>query len=229
MVRRIVVASIGLTAFGLLALVACQKLNFPPSFKMGAVPDSVQVIDSLPASGSVAISKNGYRVFDLDAIVDDEDDPDSTISWTLTPGPLLLVTLHGDTADIGPTANQIGESYVVFTATDPGGLSWSQRCSVSVFDEFEIVSPVTESVSVGGTANIPIAYDYRSALRPLLEWGAPAFDNAWLTACRVEGASASKKLILTAGSRPGTTGVQLDVTDPVNHVTFHHGVLIVIQ
>src|SRR5512147_2176352 len=117
---------------GLLFICACRPdLSFPPRLVTGSISDTTRIIGVLPDSGAVHVSKNGYRAFNLNAIVADEDDPDSTISWSLSPGPGFEVKLHGDTARIGPVPNQVCTSYVVFTATDPGGLSTSRTCPVA--------------------------------------------------------------------------------------------------
>lgn len=213
---------------GLLVFCSCRPgLDFPPRLVTGAVSDTARLISALPDSGAVNISKNGYRLFDLDAIVADEDDADSVITWSLTPGPELEVRLNEDTAMIGPTANVVCTSYVVFTATDPGGLSASRTCPISVF-EFRI--PL-DSVAVdsGGTVDTVLGCDYRPDLEGGLVWGAPVYDPAWLLECSLTWSSGAKMLRLTAGDSVGVTGVYLTISDPVNNVDFHHGIQVRIE
>ena len=153
MVRRVLISLAGLLVAGLLVICACRSdLNFPPRLVTGSVSDTAQVIGVLPDSGVVHVSKNGYRSFNLDAIVADEDDADSTIEWSLSPGPALEVDLQGDTARIGPVPNRVCTSYVVFTASDPGGLTISRTCPISVFEFLiHLDSMVVGSSSVSGT------------------------------------------------------------------------------
>jgi len=205
-------------------------VDFPPRLETGDVCDTTQVLRVLPSSGAVQISKNGYREFDLDAIVTDEDDTDSTISWSLSPGPLLNVNLNGALAEIGPVPNQTGKSYVVFTATDPSGLSTSKTCSVSVFDEFKPDSlPDTIVVPRNGDTTVILKCQYRASLRPELSWGAPSYDSIYLDQCSLSGSPDSGALQLKARAIAGATGIQFTVHDPVNHVDFNHGIPVIVK
>ena len=228
MVRRVLTSLAGLLAAGLLVGGACRSdLNFPPRLVTGPVSDTAQLIGALPDSGAVHISKNGYRAFDLDAIVADEDDADSTISWSLSPGPALEVSLHGDTARIGPVPNQVCTSYVVFTATDPGGLSTSRTCPVSVFEfRLHLDSMLMDSNSVVDTV---LGCDYRPDLKSGLIWDKPVCDSAWLPECSLVDSSGAKVLRLRAGDSVGITGIYLKISDPVNNVDFHHSIQVTIK
>jgi hypothetical protein len=223
MVRRV------LTSFaGLLVVCACRSdLSFPPRLVTGSVSDTTRLIGALPDSGAVHISKNGYRAFNLDAIVADEDDADSTITWSLSAGPAIEVKLHGDTASIGPVPNQVCTSYVVFTATDPGGLSTSRTCPIAVF-EFLIPldSVVLDHDSVVDTV---LGCDYRPDLKSGLVWDKPVCDSAWLPECSLVDSSGAKVLRLKAGDSVGTTGIYLKISDPVNNVDFHHSIQVTIK
>jgi len=191
------------------------------------VSDTARLIEALPYSGAVYVSKNGCRAFDLDAIVADEDDADSTISWSLSPGPDLAVKLHGDTAQIGPVPNQVCSSYVVFTATDPGGLSTSRTCPMVVFD---FLMPL-DSVAMGpnSVANTVLEYDYRPTLKDGLIWASPACDPAWLPECSVVDSAGEKMLRLRASDSVGTTGIYLTISDPVNNVDFHRSITVTVR
>jgi hypothetical protein len=228
MVRRVLTSRAGLLVVYLLVICACRSdLNFPPRLATGPVSDTTRLIGVLPDSGAVHISKNGYRSFNLDAIVADEDDADSTIEWSLSPGPALEVSLHGDTAGIGPVPNQVCTSYVVFTATDPGGLSTSRTCPISVF-EFLIPldSIVMDSSSVVDTV---LDCDYRPDLKDGLVWDTPVFDSAWLPECSLVDSSGAKVLRLKTSDSLGITGIYLKVSDPVNNVYFHHSIQVTIK
>jgi hypothetical protein len=193
----------------------------------GTVSDTARLIGVLPDSGAVHVSKNGYRAFNLDAIVADEDDADSTISWSLSPGPELVVNLHGDTARIGPVPNQVCTSYVVFTATDPGGLSTSRTCPISVFEFLlPLDSIVMDSNSVIDTV---LDCDYRPDLKAGLIWDKPVYDSTWLSECSLVDSSGAKVLRLKASDSVGTTGIYLRISDPVNNVDFHHSILVTIK
>jgi hypothetical protein len=216
------------TLAGLLIICSCRPgLEFPPRLATGPVSDTARLIAALPDSGAVNISKNGYRAFDLDAIVTDEDDADSTITWSFAPGPELEVRLSEDTAMIGPVPNSVCTSYVVFTATDPGGLSASRTCPISVF-EFRIL---LDSVALdsGSAADTALGCDYRPDLKDGLVWDAPVYDPAWLLECSLVGSSGAKVLSLKAGDSVGVTGVYLTAIDPVNNVDFHHGIQVRIE
>ena len=232
MVRRVLASLAGLLAVGLLVFCACgTKTDFPPRLETNAVPDTAQVIVALPPdSGVVQISKNGYRVFDLDAIVTDEDDADSTIRWSLSPGSLLNVNLNGSLAEIGPVPNQAGVSYVVFTATDPFGLSTSKTCSISVFDEFK-TDHLPDTIEVTGSREetVVLRCQYRPSLTPKLTWGDVSFDHNYLQACYLSGSPGSGTLTIGAKGTPGTTGIYLTVRDSVNHVTFNHSIPVTIR
>ncbi len=228
MVRSVLTSLAGLLVAGLLVICACRSdLNFPPRLATGSVSDTAQLIGVLPDSGTVYISKNGYRAFNLDAIVADVDDADSTISWSLSPGPALEVNLRGDTARIGPVPNQVCTSYVVFTATDPGGLSTSRTCPISVF-EFLIPldSVVLDSNSVMDTV---LDCEYRPDLKSGLIWDKPVCDSAWLPECSLVDSSGAKVLKLRASDSVGITGIYLRISDPVNNVDFHHSIQVRIQ
>jgi hypothetical protein len=218
-----------LTSFvGLLVICACRSgLSFPPRLATGAVSDTTRLIKALPDSGAVHISKNGYRAFNLDAIVADEDDADSTITWSLTPGPALEVRLYGDTARIGPIPNQVCTSYVVFTATDPGGLSTSRTCPISVF-EFLIH---LDSVVMGSNSTVDtvLDFDYRPGLKNGLVWDTPVCDAAWLPECSLVDSSGTMVLRLRTSDSVGSTGIYLKVSDPVNNVDFHHSIQVTIE
>jgi hypothetical protein len=214
--------------FGLLVICACRSsLSFPPRLATGAVSDTARLIKALPDSGAVHISKNGYRAFNLDAIVADEDDADSTITWSLTPGPALEVRLSGDTARIGPVPNQVCTSYVVFTATDPGGLSTSRTCPISVFEFLiNLDSMVVGSSSVVDTV---LDCDYRPDLKSGLIWDKPVCDSAWLPECSLVDSSGAKVLRLKTSDSVGITGIYLRISDPVNNVDFHHSIQVTIK
>jgi hypothetical protein len=223
MVRRVLTS-----LAGLLVICACRSdLSFPPRLEIGSVSDTNQLIGALPDSGAVHVSKNGYRAFNLDAIVADEDDADSTISWSITPGPALEVKLDGDTARIGPVPNQVCTSYVVFTATDPGGLSTSRTCPVSVF-EFLIY---VDSMMVGSNsvADAVLSCDYRPDLKSGLIWARPICDSAWLPECSLVDSSGAKVLRVRTGDSVGITGIYLEISDPVNNADFHHSIQVTIE
>jgi len=223
MVRRVLTS-----LAGLLVTCACRSdLSFPPTLVTGSVSDTTHLIGVLPDSGTVHVSKNGYRAFNLDAIVADEDDADSTISWSLSPGPGIEVKLHGDTARIGPVPNQVCTSYVVFTATDPGGLSTSRTCPIAVFEFLiHLDSMVVNSNSVSGAA---LDCDYRPDLKSGLVWDRPVRDSAWLPECSLEDSSGTKVLRLRTSDSVGTTGIYLKISDSVNNVDFHHSIQVTIK
>jgi hypothetical protein len=228
MVRRVLASFAGLLVAGSLVICACRSgLSFPPRLVTGSVSDTTRLIGVLPDSGAVHISKNGYRAFNLDAIVADEDDADSTITWSLSPGPALEVSFHGDTASIGPVPNQVCTSYVVFTATDPGGLSTSRTCPISVF-EFSIGldSIVINSNAVAAAV---LDCDYRPDLKNGLVWDKPVCDSAWLPECSLVDSSGTKVLRLKTSDSVGITGVYLKISDPVNNVDFHHSIQVTIK
>jgi len=231
MVRSVLAVLVGLLAVCLLVFCACRSnVDFPPALEPGAVPDTALVVKTIPGSGYVNISKNGYRVFNLDSIVTDDDDEDSDISWSLSPGPLLNVNLKDSLAEIGPLPNQAGESYVVFTATDPLGLSVSKTCPILVFDEFRVDTLLgTIAIKPDSTKRVAVAYGYRDGLEPGLEWEEPQIDTAWLKTCSLSVKPDSLVLTVEARDSSGTTGIYLAVDDPVNHVTFHHSIPVAIQ
>jgi len=218
-------------AAGIIVVVTCRPAtDFGPRIETGDVSDTTQVVRALPSSVAVQISKNGYREFDLDAIVTDEDDADSTIRWSLSPGSLLNVTLYGRLAELGPLPNQVGESYVILTATDPGGLSTSKTCPVSVFDEFRTdYLPDTIAVSTNRDTTIALKCQYRASLRSKLNWGVVSYDSVYLSQCSLSGSPDSGALTLAARTSAGTTGIQFTVHDPVNHVDFNHGILVMVR
>jgi hypothetical protein len=228
MVRRVLVSLAGLLVAIVLVICACRSgLNFPPRLVVAPVSDTARVIGALPYAGAVYISKNGYRAFDLDAIVTDEDDVDSTISWSLSPGSDLEVRRQGDTARIGPVPNRVCSSYVVFTATDPGGLSTSRTCPIVVF---EFLLPL-DSVTMGPNSVLSavLEYDYRPTLKNGLIWDTPVCDSAWLPECSLVDSSGAKVLRLKSSDSVGTTGVYLRVSDPVNNVDFHRSVKVTVR
>ncbi len=228
MVRRVLTSLAGLLVADLLVICACRSdLNFPPRLVTGPVSDTTRFIGLLPDSGAVHISKNGYRAFDLDAIVADEDDADSTIAWSLLPGPALEVMLHGDTARIGPVPNQVCTSYVVFTATDPGGLSTSRICPIAVF-EF-LIHPDSMVVNSNSVSRAALDFDYRPNLKSGLVWNTPVCDSAWLPECWLADSSGTKVLRLRTSDSLGTTGIYLKISDPVNNVDFHHSIQVTIK
>jgi hypothetical protein len=232
MVRRVVVSLTGLLFAGLLLFGACRTVvSFAPELASGNVPDSVLVVVAIPDTGYVHISKNGYRVFDLDAIVTDEDDVDSVIEWSFTPGPGLELRLQGDSALIGPAPNQVCTSYVVFTANDPDGQSASKTCPIAVFDEFDTdLLPSAISVRRNADTTVALMCGYRPGLRYLLEWDdSISHDDAYLDTCYLGGSPVSGNLTVEAANALGTTGVYFRVYDPANHVYFDHSIPVVIR
>ncbi len=228
MVRSVVTSLSLVLVAGLLMFCGCRSnLSFPPRLVTGSVPDTAMLIAALPDSGPVRVSKNGSRPFDLDAIVEDQDDPDSTIRWSLSPGPGLEARLSGDTARIGPVPNQVCTSYVVFTATDPGGLSTSRTCPVSVF-EFAIALD-SVALSTNSTTHTVLDCDYIPDLKDGLVWDTPAYDSAWLPECSLADSAGLEVLTLKASDSVGTTGIYLRVSDPVNSVEFHHSIQVTIR
>ncbi|MBN2466163.1 hypothetical protein JXD38_11135 [candidate division WOR-3 bacterium] len=228
MVKRVLSPLAGLLVAVVLVTCACRsELNFPPRLVVAPVSDTSQLIGALPYSGAVYVSKNGYRAFDLDAIVTDEDDADSTISWSFSPGPDIEVRLQGDTARIGPVPNRVCSSYVVFTATDPGGLNTSRTCPFVVF-EFRMMldSMVMTPNSVADTV---LECDYRPTLKSGLIWDQPVFDSAWLLECSLVDESGAKVLRLETSDSVGTTGIYLRVSDPVNNADFHHSIQVTVR
>ena len=228
MVRRVLVSFAGLLFAVVLVVCACRsELNFPPRLVVAPVSDTARVIGALPYAGAVYISKNGYRAFDLDAIVTDEDDADSTISWSLSPGPDLEVRLQGDTARIGPVPNRVCSSYVVFTATDPGGLSTSRTCPIVVFEFLMLLDSI--AAAPNSVADTFLEYDYRPTLKNGLVWDPPVCDPAWLPECSLLDSSGAKVLRLKSSDSVGTTGVYLRISDPVNNVDFHRSVKVTVR
>jgi len=218
----------GLLVAGLLVICACRSdLNFPPRLITGPVSDTAHLIGTLPDSSAVHISKNGHRAFNLDAIVADEYDADSTIEWSLSPGPSIEASLHGATARIGPVPNRVCTSYVVFTATDPGGLSSSRTCPISVF---EFLIPL-DSVGMGpnSATGTVLECDYRPDLKDGLIWDNPVYDSAWLAECSLVDSAGAKVLRLRTNDSVGMTGIYLKVSDPVNNVDFHHSVRVTVE
>jgi hypothetical protein len=228
MVRRVLVPFAGLVVAVVLVISACRsELNFPPRLVLGPVSDTSRLIGALPYTGAVYISKNGCRAFDLDAIVEDGDDADSTISWSLSAGPELEVKLQGDTARIGPVPNQVCSSYVVFTATDPGGLSTSRTCPIVVFDFLMSL----DSVVMGPNSAVDtfLECDYRPALLNGLVWDQPVCDSAWLPECSLVDSFGAKMLRLRTGDSLGTTGIYLGISDPANNVRFHRSIRVTVK
>jgi hypothetical protein len=232
MVGRVLVSLTGLLSAGLLLFGACRSVvEFAPVLSPGDVPDADQVVKTIPGSGYVNISKNGYRVFDLDAIVSDSDDVDTDIGWSFSPGPGLEVRLQGDSALIGPLPNQVCTSYVVFTATDPIGKSSSKTCAIMVFDEFS-VAPGADTLSVKrhDSTSISLACHYRPSLQSLLTWGdAVLSDTVKLKSCSLSGSPANGRITVHAGSDSCMAAVQFSVNDPVNHVDFVHSIPVVVR
>jgi hypothetical protein len=236
MVRNVVTGLTGLLFACLLVLGTCRQRvyeNNPRIRTALSVSDTAQFIGALPASGPVNVSKNGYRVFELDSMVEDGNDSPATITWTLSPDALLTVDLDGHQAKIGPVPNLTGRSYVVFTATDPSGLSASRTCSVSVFDEFAFDTlPKTVFVRSGQGTSVDLRCRYRTTLESSLQWVDTLlfFDNTYLDDCSLAGVADSGRLTVTArDSVVGTTAVQFFVYDPVNHVYFSHSFPVVVQ
>lgn len=222
------VRSILISLAGLLVICACRSdLSFPPRLVTGSVSDTTRLIGVLPDSGTVHVSKNGCRAFNLDAIVADEDDVDSTISWSLSPGPGFEVKLNGDTARIGPVPNQVCTSYVVFTATDPGGLSTSRTCQIAVF-EF-LIHLDSMAVNANSLSAAALDCDYRPDLKSGLVWSTPVCDSAWLPECSLADSSGTKVLRLRTSDSVGITGIYLKISDPVNNVDFHHSIQVTIE
>jgi hypothetical protein len=137
------------------------------------------------------------------------------------------VKLDGDTARIGPVPNQVCTSYVVFTATDPGGLSTSRTCPISVF-EFLIH---VDSMMVGSNsvADAVLNCDYRPDLKSGLIWARPICDSAWLPECSLVDSSGAKVLRVRTGDSVGITGIYLEISDPVNNADFHHSIQVTIE
>jgi len=213
---------------GLLVICACRAdLRFPPRLVTGSVSDTTRLIGVLPDSGPVLVSKNGYRAFNLDAIVADEDDVDSTISWSLSPGPGFEVRLHGDTARIGPVPNQVCTSYVVFIAMDPGGLSTSRTCPVAVF-EF-MIDLDSMAVNANSSLSAALDLDYRPDLKSGLVWSTPVCDSAWLPECSLADSAGTKMLRVRTSDSVGITGIYLKISDPANNVDFHHSIQVSIE
>jgi hypothetical protein len=211
-----------------LVILACRsELSFPPRLTTGAVSDTARLITALPDSGPVYVSKNGHRVFDLAAIVSDPEDADSTIRWSLTAGPSLEVKLDGDTARIGPIPNQVCTSYVVFTATDPGGLSSSRTCPISVFEFALQVDSI--AMSPNSTASTVLDFAYRPEPGAGLVWNDPQCDSTWLPECLLADSAGAKVLRLRAGDSVGITGIYLKISDPVNNVSFSHSIQVTVR
>jgi hypothetical protein len=227
MVRRVLAPLAGLLVFVLVSSACRSELDFPPRLAVAPVSDTARLIGALPYSGAVYISKNGFRAFDLDAIVTDENDADSTISWSLTPGPGLEVKLQGDTARIGPVPNQVCSSYVVFSATDPGGLSTSRTCPIVIFEFLMALDSMV--ISPNSLADTFLECDYRPALKNGLVWDQPVCDPAWLPECSLVDSSGAKVLRLKTSDSVGTTGVYLRISDPVNNVDFHHSIQVTVR
>lgn len=228
MVRHSLLALVGLTASGLLLFCVCRPVrNLPPAMARGAVADTDTLIARFPSPDTVHVSKNGYRVFDLDAIADDLDNEDAEISWSFSPGPLMYARLVGRRVEIGPLANQVpADGYVVFTATDPGGLSVTNTCHFLV-DTFKITLD-TVTLARNSARSVKVGYVYLPTLKARLDWKVEYFDSQLLETCSLSGGEA-KTITLKARGTTGITGVYLTVKDPVNHVAFSHSILVTIE
>lgn len=221
MVRNITNFLITVITAGFLILSFCRRgLEYPPVFKKpgekGALPDSIQIF------------QNGYRTFNLDSCITDEDDGVCRIQWSVVTGPLLTVKMKRDTivgqyAEIAPLRNQIGKSWVTFTATDPGGLSASKTCFVSI--ETTDFKWLKDTLYIGkdSTRRLPkgtlISYSYSNSCKWLIH----------TDTLLKKGEEKADTVILTAGSNPGTTAVYFQITDTVNHVPFHRSSLVYIK
>jgi hypothetical protein len=221
MVKNITYFLICTIVISLVFLCGCwPKNNNPPSFDpTGIYPDS--------------ICKNGYRIYNLDTLVEDLDSehPDSLMRWSILSGPLLTTGLIDSTAGnfvkIKPLRNQIGTDWVDFIVTDPSGLSASKVCSVLVYepDFIMLLDTITMKINRDTTfiKNLIINYGKFSCLKQHWDTLCPAADTL-LTLTQTN----STFTIHPHGYR-AITGVYFEITDTFNHVTFNHSTLVTID
>lgn len=219
MVKYIVILSIAATTVCLWVLPGClQKLEYPPKFKKDALPDTTPI----------KIFKNGYRTFCLDSLIEDKDNQVSNLRWSISAGPLLIIRLKNDSslgrlAELEPVRNQTGNTFVTFTVANPGGLSASKTCAVSI-DEPDFTWLI-DTINIKKGNSITLRKDglvkYPSGFNNL-QWHTVYVDSLYLTAYPL---TTSPKRIdsvkLVAKNRAGTTGVYFQLTDTVNHIEFH--------
>lgn len=121
---------------------------------------------------------NPFRSFDLDNYVSDADHGDSELSWTATGATDLSVSIDNTTHVVTvstPDAYWDGSETVVFTVTDPSGLTQSDTVNFAIRKLGELSPPATDTVPgthtgntlamnlyVSGHPSALIYYDYRT-------------------------------------------------------------------
>lgn len=204
-----------------------RRLNIPPKFRIEG---------NWWLRDTIRIYKNGYRMIPLDSIIEDEDDVDSLIRWSIASGSLLTIrhvrnNIFGRCVDLVPNRNQTGKTFVTFTAIDPGGLIASKTCSVFVFEpNFKMYLADSQydtiSIKVATTKRYYIDSIIKSYDRNLissLQWF--IYTDPSFLRCSLS----HRNLDFIAKNIPCTTGIYFEVTDPINHVTFHHSTLVFIK
>ena len=203
--------------------VGCRKLDYRPTFKKGALPDTI------------FICKNGYQIIPLDSIIKDEDDPDSSLEWSITAGSLIIITLRhtislGRVVELKPILNQIGNTIVTFTATDPLGYSASKTCIAKVESvHFELKLHTLILIQNQDTTfrkDTIIQYKYRNNIdwRSKLKWNPPSYDTTVLTVGLY-----ADSLTVKARDSVYSTGIYFTIEDTMNHVIYNRSTLVFVQ
>jgi len=217
MVKNITYLLICSTVVGVVFFTSCkEKINVPPTFDLTGewLPDTIY--------------KNGYRIYYLDSIIEDKDDNDSTIVWSVSSGPLLTIRLIDSTAGnfvkIEPMRNQTGNDWVDFTATDPMGARASKTCQVYVIEPDFIFN--INDTQIG--RNDTIIYiknnriEYHLVNKNLLQWTVNT-DTRFL---RCDTTTNQSNIYLFAEDTVITTGALFEIYDPENHVYFNRSILV---
>jgi len=211
MVKNITYLLICTIFIGAVFFISCkEKINIPPVFKLTGewLPDTIY--------------KNGYRIYNLDSLVEDLDDHDSTIVWSISSGPLLTTRLidsiDGNFVKIEPIRNQTGNDWIDFTATDPMGARASKTCQVYVIEP--ICSLTINNIRIPRGDSVKYKKDsiivYQNEGR--LEWTVST-DTIYLT-----NNSSSPWIRFYAKSTPASTAVYFNLYDPDNHVHFNRSI-----
>ncbi len=137
------------------------------SFDSDAAVFTVNAINDAPVVSAIAgqtIDEGGsFTVIDLNASVEDVDNSDAEISWTVTGNTELVVSINeNNQATVStPDTDWNGSETLTFTASDPGGLNDSTETEFTVnpVNDAPVLDVIAGQTVPEGSAFRPVSLD----------------------------------------------------------------------
>ena len=126
------------------------------SFTLTVLPANSAPIVS--AIADTSFDEDGALVLNMNVLVNDPDNIDSEITWSVSGNANITVTIADSLVTLSTVADFNGVEQLTFTATDPGGLSDSESATVTV-NPVNDIPTITNGPDTTATENVDYTLD----------------------------------------------------------------------